>query len=211
MTREPTVFVVDDDPAVLDSLRMLIESVGLRVQTAPSAQAFLSSYDPDRPGCLVLDVRMPEMSGLELQQRLASQGVRLPILIVTGHGNVPTAVKAFKAGAMDFFEKPYDDQALLDSIQEAIAVDARRRATARDRADLAERFGRLTARENEVLQLVVGGKPNRVIALELRISEKTVEAHRARIMEKSGAISLAELVQLYLRWKGSPEEGEEDT
>lgn len=204
MQSEPTVFVVDDDEAVRDALRSLLDSVHLPVATFASAQEFLDSYDPARGGCLVVDLRMPGMSGLELQERLVARGYTLPVIIITGHAEVATAVRAMKAGAVDFFEKPFSQQQLLDRIQHALARDASQRAEQSQRADVAHRLDRLTPREQAVLQRVVEGKANKVIAGELGISIKTVEAFRSKLMEKMEARSLAELVRLVLTARGSP-------
>jgi two-component system, LuxR family, response regulator FixJ len=198
METDPTVFVVDDDPAMRESLRWLIESVNVGVETYATAQDFLAVYDPDRPGCLVLDVRMPGMGGLDLQAELARREIEIPIIIITGYAEVPTAVRALKAGALDFIEKPFSDQLLLDRIQQAIASDRQARARRFERAALAARVAQLTPREREVMQLVVAGSSNREIAAELGLSVKTVEVHRARVMEKMKVDSLADLVRLVL-------------
>lgn len=195
MSPEPTVFVIDDDSAMLDSLRWLIESMGLRVRTFATPREFLAEYEPHDTGCLVLDIRMPGMSGLDLQEELLRRSVHLPIVFITAHGDVPTTVRALKKGAVDFLEKPFKDQDLLDCIHRAIEQDSRNR---RERAQIdaiQARIARLTAREREVLELVVTGKPNKIIASELGVTTKTVEAHRARVMEKMRARSVAELVR----------------
>ena len=191
---EPTVFVVDDDEAVRNGISQLIESVNLKVETFESAQQFLDSYDPVRPGCLLLDVRMPGMSGLKLQEKLVENNISIPIIFITGHGNVPMAAEAFKAGAVDFLEKPVGDQALLDRIQNAIAKDSNDRKTKIEREKIEQKLALLTAREQQVLSLVVVGKPNKIIAAELELSQRTIEAHRAAIMEKMQADSIAQLV-----------------
>jgi two-component system, LuxR family, response regulator FixJ len=198
MTRDPTVFVVDDDPAMRASLRWLIESVGLRVVTFATAQEFLQSFEIGTPGCMLLDVRMPGMSGLDLQAELAARRIKIPILIITGYAEVPIAVRAMKAGAFDFIEKPFSDQTLLDRIRRAIAVDGESRKLAEECARALERVRQLTARERDVMDRVVLGKSNKVIAGELNLSPKTVEAHRKHVMEKTGADSLAELIRLAL-------------
>lgn len=195
---EPTVFIVDDDAAVLDSLSFLMRSVGLRAETFSSARSFLDTYDPERPGCLVLDVRMPEMSGLELQQKLLAMGSTLPILFLTAHGDVPMAVQAVKAGALDFIQKPFRDQELIDRINQAIEEDERIRGELADAERIRARVATLTPREREVMDLVASGAHNKVIARELGISQRTVEAHRARVMEKMGCRSVAELVRMAL-------------
>lgn len=202
---EPTVFVVDDDPAMRESLRWLIESVGLRVETFATGSEFLQHYHPARGGCLVLDVRMPGMSGLELQEKLRAQGVTLPVIILTGHADVPMAVRALKAGAMDFVEKPFSDQLLLDRIQHAIEADRAARRVQREIRDIEERIAQLTPRERQVMERVVAGKANREIAEELGLSPKTIEVHRAHVMDKMQAGSLAELVQIVIRYRSAQE------
>jgi RNA polymerase sigma factor (sigma-70 family) len=197
-----TVFVVDDDQAMRGSLQWLIESVGMKVQTYESAQAFLDAYYPGRAGCLLLDVRMPGMSGLELQEYLVRREIRLPVIIITGHGDVSMAVKAMKAGAVDFIEKPFDDEELLNSIRNAVQHDEKRRALRARRADIAARMAELTPREHEVMAMVTDGKSNKEIATSLGVSAKTVEVHRARVMDKMRADSLAELVRLALIVRG---------
>ena len=192
-----TVFIVDDDHAVVCSLRWLIETVRLRVQTFASAQEFEAQYDPLLPGCVLLDVRMPGMSGLELQQRMAArQRYHLPLIFVTGHGDVQMAVRAVQAGAFDFIEKPFNDQDLLDRVQRAIAHDAVQRERENLHRQLRERFATLTVRERQVLDLVTQGQSNKAVANELGLSAKTVEFHRAKVMEKLHARSLADLVKL---------------
>jgi len=196
MTALPCVFIVEDDQAVAHSFQWLIQSVGLSVEVYPSASTFLEAYTADRPGCLLLDVRMPGMSGLELQERLLSKGCTLPIIIITGYGDVPMAARAFKAGALDFLEKPVSDQLLLDRVHEALEVDKRQREEQAVLADMSTRLGRLSSREKTVLSLVVEGKPSKAIAAQLGITPKTVEAHRAKIMRKTQAGSIAELVRM---------------
>lgn len=198
MTGEATVFVVDDDQAMRTSLKWLIESTGMSVQTYESADVFLASYYPGRAGCLLLDVRMPGMSGLELQSQLAHEGYHLPVIMITGHGDVAMAVKAMKAGAVDFIEKPFHDEDLLRSIRRALDFDQRRRSSQAVRAEIAARLAELTPREHEVMAMVTEGKSNKDIAASLGVSAKTVEAHRARVMEKMRADSLAELVRMSL-------------
>lgn len=196
MSNESTVFVVDDDQAMRNSLQWLIESVGMQVEVYDSADAFLSNYYPGRAGCLLLDVRMPGMSGLDLQERFVRQQIRIPIIIITGHGDVPMAVRAMKAGAVDFIEKPFNDELLLDSIRNALELDARERQVQEQRSEIAARLGQLTPRELEVMGMVTDGRSNKEIAIGLDVSAKTVEAHRARVMEKMQAQSLAELVKM---------------
>lgn len=198
MSAEFTVFVVDDDQAVRESLALLVQSVGLEVETFASAQNFLDLYAPERPGCLITDIRMPGMSGLELQERLSADGRHIPVIVLTGFGDVPAAVRALKGGAIDFVEKPFNPQALLDLVQQAIVRDSERRAQAAREADLDKRMASLTPREQEVMALVVAGKANKVIAIDLLISERTVELHRGRIMKKMRARSLAELMRIVL-------------
>ena len=211
MTPEPTVFVVDDDTAIRRSLRFLIESVGLRAETYATAEQFLETYDPGRPGCLLLDVRMPGMSGLHFQEELALRQIRLPIIIITAYAEVSTAVRALRKGAVDFIEKPFSDQLLLDRVLAAIELDRRTRQTEAERAVTAERFAQLSVREREVMEGVIAGKPNKVIATELLIGEKTVESHRARVMKKLGVDTLADLIRLALAPGGLRENPQSDT
>lgn len=198
MNSEPTVFVVDDDQAMRNSLNWLIESIGMKVKTYSSADEFLNNYYPGRAGCLLLDVRMPGMSGLDLQVHLARQDSRLPVIIITGHGDVAMAVKAMKAGAVDFIEKPFHDEELLTSIRNALDFDEEQRTLQSQRAEIAARLAELTPREHEVMEMVTEGKANKEIASALGVSAKTVEAHRARVMDKMRASSLAELVRMAL-------------
>ena len=192
---EPTVFVVDDDEELCEGLRWLLESEGLNVQTHTSAEAFLDAYDTECPGCLVLDVRMGGMSGLELQAKLAEQGLSAPVIILTGHADVPMAVQATKAGAVEFLQKPADDQVLLDSIQRAIELDAQVRERQAANAGFAARIELLTPRQREVLDLVVAGKANKQIAAGFGVSPRTVEVHRKRIMRKLRVKSSVDLVR----------------
>ncbi|KAA3628176.1 MAG: DNA-binding response regulator [Proteobacteria bacterium] len=198
MSEKPIVFVVDDDEAARDSLGWLVRSVGLEVVTSASAAEFLKRFDPGQPGCLILDIRMPGMSGLELLNRLQELHAVLPVIIITGHGDVPMAVRALKAGAMEFIEKPFNDQELLDCVHRGIQKDVERRITIQQRQRVIERYEQLTPREREVMSGVVEGLPNKVIGRKLDISVKTVEAHRARIMEKMQASSLSQLVRMAL-------------
>jgi len=193
---EPMVWIVDDDEAMRSSLKWLIESVGMRVETYESADAFLKQHYPGRSGCLLLDVRMPGMSGLELQDYLHEQHMETPTIIITGHGDVPMAVRAMKSGAIDFIEKPFNDEVLLDAIRRASAFEEQRRDKTAISAELAVRLSHLTPREHEVMQRVTEGKSNKEIANNLGVSAKTIEAHRARVMEKMQAGSLAELVRM---------------
>lgn len=198
MSTEPVVFVVDDDQAIRSSLKWLIESVGLKVEIYGTADEFMNNYYPGRAGCLLLDVRMPGMSGLELQEHFASNHIHIPIIIITGHGDVPMAVRAMKGGAIDFIEKPFNDELLLESIRGALTIDQRQREVQSQRARIATRLAHLTPREHEVMEMVTDGRSNKDIALTLGVSAKTVEAHRARVMEKMEAGSLAELVRMVI-------------
>jgi two-component system, LuxR family, response regulator FixJ len=195
---QPTVFVVDDDEAMRNSLQWLIESLDLTVQTFKSGREFLHRYDPARPGCLVLDVRMRGMSGLELQDRLRKSDIHIPIIILTGHGDVPMAVRAIKAGAVEFLQKPVSDQLLLDHIQRALERDARDRAVRRERLEIQQRMELLTPREREVMDQLLFGQSNKQIADQLDISFKTVESHRDKVMKKMEARSLAHLMLMCL-------------
>lgn len=198
MTRQPTVHVVDDDDAVRSSLRLLLKSVGLPTVSHASAQEFLAAWDADQPGCLVLDVRMPGMSGIELQAELNQRGAIIPVIFISGHGDIPMAVEAIQHGAFDFLQKPFRDQDLIDRVQRALASDAEHRQLLQQRETLRQRYESLTPREQEVLQLVTQGKANKVMAGDLGVSQRTVEIHRARVMEKMGAQSLAQLVRMVL-------------
>jgi FixJ family two-component response regulator len=194
-----TVFIVDDDAPVRDSLSMLMKSVGLEAETFASAMEFLESYDADRPGCLVLDIRMPGMSGLELQDQLNTMHAIIPIIFITGHGDVPMAVSAIQHGAADFIQKPFRDQDLLDRINKALEQDQHNRETLLEIRGIEQRLASLTPREHEVMELIVEGRPNKVIAGDLDVSQRTVEIHRARVMEKMKASSLAHLVRMVMR------------
>ena len=192
---EPLVYVVDDDEAVRDSLTLLLKAVGLTGQTFSSAAEFLNHYDPEQHGCLVADIRMPGMSGLDLQDELNRRGAKIPLIFITGHGDVPMAVDAMKSGALDFIEKPFRDQDLLDRVQQALAWDKERRIENLKTLAIRERLATLTPRETEVMECVVQGQANKVIAMDLGVSQRTVEIHRARVMEKMAVRSVAKLVR----------------
>ncbi len=198
-----TVFVVDDDQAVRQSLEMLIKSVGHTVQTYRSAQDFLDAYDTEKPGCLVLDIRMPGMSGLELQKTLRQRHIDIPTIFITGHGDVPVAVRALKDGAFEFLEKPFSKQMLLEHIRDAIKADEERRTQRGASNKMEARMSSLTERERQVMDLVVEGKVNKEIAAALGLSKKTVEVHRANVMQKLQADSIAELVKLVVSVRSS--------
>ena len=198
MTESSMVYVVDDDPAVRDSVGMLLDTVGLNHVEFDSAQAFLDASPAEASGVLVLDIRMPGMSGLDLQQELVKQGSSIPIVFITGHGDVPMAVEAMKRGAVDFIRKPFRDQELLNRINEALALGEERRARSKGLSDATERVARLTPREKEVFERVATGQANKVIAIELGISERTVEIHRSQAMHKTESKTLADLVRLKL-------------
>jgi RNA polymerase sigma factor (sigma-70 family) len=196
MESEPVVFIVDDDASVRKSLERLVRSVGLRGKTFASAPEFLQCAASDGPSCLVLDVRMPGVSGLALQETLSAAGHRIPIIFITGHGDIPMSVRAMKAGAVDFLSKPFNDQDLLEAIQDAIARDRQAREVRAALQAIQQRADLLTPRERDVLALVVAGLLNKQIAAELGTSEKTVKAHRAQVMQKMQVSSLAQLVLL---------------
>jgi len=199
MEQETTVFVVDDDQAVRNSLRWLIETNGLRAHEFDSAGAFLSSYDPNTPGCLILDIRMPGMDGLELQDHLNSQGINIPTIFVTGHADVPMAIRAIKSGGFDFLEKPFDDQVLMTRIQQAIKDDSQRRREPDVQHIVLQRVNKLTQRERQVMDRVAAGMSNKQIAEDLGLSPKTIEVYRARVMHKMEADNLASLVRMLVR------------
>ena len=191
-----TVFIVDDDTSVRNALKRLLQSIGYQVKNFDSAQAFLEHGPHDEPACLILDVRMPGMSGIELQEQLIHAGLEMPIIFITGHGSIPMSVKAMKAGAVDFIEKPFDDQKLIDAVNIAIKENEKSRIVQAQIKDIQCRVDSLTPREHEVFSLVVSGLLNKQIAYELGMSEKTVKVHRARVMEKMKAKSLADLVRM---------------
>jgi FixJ family two-component response regulator len=196
--KQALVMIVDDDAGVRNAMRSLLKSVGLASQQYGSAQEFLSSYNPSQPGCLVLDIRMPGMSGLELQQELNLRGATVPVIFMTGHGDIPMAVEAMQHGAFDFLQKPFRDQDLLDRIQKAIVRDAKLRESLGEHARIRGHLESLTEREREVLDLLVLGKQNKAIAQDLGVSPRTIEIHRARVMEKMNAQSVAELVRMMI-------------
>ena len=196
MTTERVVFVVDDDPAVRESLEVLLQSAGLASRAYSNAQEFLDERPGDIIGCLIVDIRMPGLSGLELQEELNRRGSRLPLIILTGHGDVPAAVQALKAGAADFLQKPFNPQSLLDLVEEALNRHTRIRDADARRAEIASRLDTLTPREREVMALIVRGNANKVVALDLGISERTVELHRSRVMKKMRTRSLANLARM---------------
>ena len=191
------VHIVDDEEPVRDSIALLLRSVGIRSRQYEDAHAFLATYQPGEAGCMVLDVRMPRMSGLDLQHELNRRGWTLPVIFVTGHGDVPMAVEAMREGALDFLQKPFNDDELIRRIQRALEHDARVRQQSGDRGALSLRLVSLTPREREVAGRIVAGQANKVIALELSLSERTVELHRARVMQKMGARGVAQLVQIW--------------
>jgi len=198
---DPIIFVVDDDEAVRLSTEMLIRSMGLRVESFESAAEFLEEFDPQQPGCVILDIRMPGMSGLELQEHINGIGATIPIVFVTGHGDVPMAVTAMKAGAVDFIQKPFRDQELIDRVHAALDRDSENREQSRAKEKIQAHVDLLTTRELEVMNLVVDGRANKEIAFDLGLSPRTVEIHRARVMSKMNAGSLPDLVRKYLDWK----------
>jgi FixJ family two-component response regulator len=196
MNDEQVVYIVDDDEGVREGLGLLMDTVGQAHKTFDSALAFLEAYDPDMDGCLLLDIRMPRMTGLELQDRLNEMGSLLPIIFITGHGDIPMAVDAMRRGALDFIRKPFREQDLLERINEALNLESGLRRQERDMRRLAEKIGCLTDREREVFELVTDGLMNKAIAQDLGISERTVELHRGQVMKKLDARTLAQLVRL---------------
>ena len=193
-----TVFIVDDDNGVRSSIRVLMKSVGLAATSLSSAQEFLADYPHLQPGCLVLDIRMPGMSGLELQQALNAKGAVIPVIFITGHADIPMAVEAMRHGAFDFLQKPFRDQDLIDRVQEALIRDKETREALREHGRIRARLGSLTPREREVLELLTSGKANKMMAQDLGLSQRTVEIHRAHVMEKMGAKSVAQLVRMVM-------------
>jgi len=202
MTQAPVVFVVDDDPSVRHSLKFLISTVGLHVEPFDSAEAALQKLRPDVPSCLVLDVRLRGLSGLDLQRELAERNCQVPIIFITGHGDIPMSVRAMKAGAVEFLTKPFRDQDLLDAIRVALERDHARREQVKEVTELRRRFHSLTPREQEVISLVASGMLNKQVAGQLGTAENTVKVHRSRAMEKMGAQSLADLIRMIEKLKG---------
>jgi FixJ family two-component response regulator len=194
----PTVHIVDDDNGVRTSIRVLMKSVGLPAVTYGSAQEFLAGYNPMMAGCVVLDIRMPGMSGMELQEALNERGAVIPVIFVTGHGDVPMAVEAMRHGAFDFLQKPFRDQDLIDRVQQALARDAETREELKEHSRIRARIATLTPREKEVLDLLTVGKANKMMAQDLGLSQRTIEIHRAHVMEKMGARSVAQLVRMVM-------------
>ena len=203
MTGDPVVIVVDDDPSVRSSLKLLVSTVGLRVESFESAETVLERTLPDTVSCFVLDVRLRGLSGLDFQRELAARNIRIPIVFITGHGDIPMSVRAMKAGAVEFLTKPFRDQDLLDAIHLALERDRARREEEQERIQLQQRFELLTRRERDVLWMVVSGMLNKQIAAQLGTAENTVKVHRRRAMEKMGAQSLAELIRMIERLKGA--------
>lgn len=198
---QQTVYVVEDDEAVRDSLELLLKSAQQLVSTYHTANAFLSDYSEKMAGCIVLDIRMPGMDGMELQKKLNDRHSILPIIFVTGHGDVPMAVDAMKEGAVDFIQKPYREEALLEKIEAALAQDREQRKTLGEKQEIVRRVKTLTPRESEIMERMIAGQANKVIAIELEISQRTVEIHRSRVMHKMGTHSLAHLVRMVLSVK----------
>src|SRR5271169_3803973 len=196
----PTIYVVDDDDGMRRALDILLSTVGYKTAVFSRPTEFLAQFNADAPGCLVLDIRMPEMSGLEVQQQLNRMGSMMPVIFITGHGDVPMAVQAMKEGAFEFIQKPFRDQDLLDRINHALKQDAENRSVEARRAEVLHRRESLTPRERQVMDLVVEGAANKVIAIDLNLSERTVEIHRAKVMEKMGARSVAHLVRLHMTY-----------
>ncbi len=199
MSDELTVFIVDDDEPVRDAIGMLLDTVDISYRGYSDAQAFLEEFDSAQTGCLVLDIRMPGMSGLELQEQLIEMKASIPIVFITGHGDIPMAVEAMRRGAVDFIRKPFRDQELLDRIHEALSVDDEQRSREADIDAVRAKVAKLTPRETEVFDRVTAGQANKVIAIELGISERTVEIHRSQVMQKTRVRTLADLVRLKLK------------
>ena len=198
MDSQQIVYVVEDDEAVRDSLEMMLVSMEYTVKTFPAANAFLDEYDESMAGCIVLDIRMPGMDGMELQKTLNTRHSILPIIFVTGHGDVPMAVEAMQQGAIDFIQKPYREQELLEKIKAALALDAEQRSSLIEKKEIQHKLDELTPREQEIMTMIVDGHANKVIAIDLDISQRTVEIHRSRVMHKMGTHSLAHLVRMIM-------------
>jgi two-component system response regulator FixJ len=203
--QDPTVYIVDDDPDMRDSLRWLLRTVGLRVETFASSDEFLRDFSPRGPGCLVFDVRMPGASGLDLYERLVARGEAMPVIFITAFADVPMAIRALKSGAVEFVEKPFNRQTLLEKVQRAIKDDVERRSLLADREAIHARFQRLTDKEREVLEMIKEGQPNKAIATRLEISPRAVEMRRASLMKKLGVRSLVELMRLTIEHEVTPE------
>jgi two-component system, LuxR family, response regulator FixJ len=197
----PTVYIVDDEEPVADSIAMLLKTVGLRTRIYNDARAFLDEYRPEQPGCLLLDVRMPRLSGLEVQQELIRRNVTLPVIFITGHGDVPMAVEAMRAGALDFIQKPFNDDELIRRVQKALEEDTRERELLQRHEEIGRRWKELTPREREIAARIAEGEANKVVAAELGISVRTAELHRARILQKMGVRSVAQLVRMLVALK----------
>lgn len=195
---KPVVYVVDDDAAMRESLRFLVESVGLVAKTYESANAFLDGFEPGMVGCAIFDVRMPGISGLDLQEQLRARKINLPVIVVTGHADVPMAVRAMKAGAFDFIEKPFNDQVLIERVQRAIDEYGKERSIEAEKEAILAKIKTLTPRESQVMEMVVDGNANKQIAANLGLSEKTIEVHRAHVMSKLGAGNAADLIRMVL-------------
>ena len=199
----PLVYVVDDEEPVGDSIAMLLRTVGLKSRVYRDPRAFLEEYRPEMPGCLLLDIRMPQMGGLEVQRELIRRNVALPVIFITGHGDVPMAVEAMRAGALDFIQKPFNDDELIRRVQKALEQDAHDRELLQRREELERRWAGLTPREREIAGRIADGQANKKVAAELGISVRTAELHRARILQKMGVRSLAQLVQMLVALKGA--------
>jgi two-component system, LuxR family, response regulator FixJ len=195
------VYVVEDDEAVRDSLEMMLVSMEYKVETFPTANAFLDEYNESMAGCIVLDIRMPGMDGMELQKALNSKNSILPIIFVTGHGDVPMAVEAMQQGAIDFIQKPYREQELLEKIKSALELDAEQQSSLIEKKEIQHKLEELTPREQEIMDMMIDGHANKVIAIDLGISQRTVEIHRSRVMHKMGTHSLAHLVRMIMSVK----------
>jgi FixJ family two-component response regulator len=208
MSDDQTVFIVDDDEGVRDGLSLLLDTVGQQCELYEGGHEFLDAYDGEKRGCLVLDIRMPRMTGLDLQKKLLEMGSRLPIIFITGHGDIPMAVEAMRRGALDFIRKPFREHDLLERINEALSIDENAHRKAQDRQELAKKLSSLSEREREVFERVADGKMNKVIAGELGISERTVEVHRGQVMKKLGVKTLAQLVRAKIDMELNTEAGQ---